>query len=306
MLLIQSILMLIAGGQFTVSVEPVFTVEVEQPVAVAPVDHVVALTPPARYIQWNGYGTIDLERYAKNCSCPMCNSIRAMQQTYRVQLAAYQASLQPAPESVAASQESTPDAVVTQTVEQLQLQPTDVVADLGCGDARILIAAVRRYKCRGVGIEIDSAIAENARRRVRAAGMSSQITIITGDALQFDPDRHGVTAVTAYLYPELLRKLLPKFRSDRIMVVATPYHEVPGLTMVRSGDVYVWRRKVTAKRRQQFLVSELWCPSCPAAKARFKALGWPEENILTIAECRRRFGFSVPHVPYLFDDPEYQ
>ena len=202
MLLVQSILMLIAGGQFTVSIEPVFTVEVEQPAVAS----VVTLAPPNRYIQWPGWGTIDLETYNRNCNCGMCNSIRWQQQQYRAALAAYQASQQT---PVAASQEATPETVVEQTVEQLKLQPSDVVADIGCGDGRILIAAVRKYKCRGVGIEIDSAIAENARRRVRAAGMSSQITIITGDALQFDPDRHVYGERSAFfnlLWPKSVKK----------------------------------------------------------------------------------------------------
>ena len=233
----------------------------------------------------------------------MCRSIRSKQVAYREQLAAYnaqQAAAMVAPQSVSASQESTPDAVVEQIVSELKLKPEDTLCDMGCGDGRILIAAVKRYRCKAVGIEIEPGIAETARRRVKAAGLADQITIITGDALQFDPDQHGVTAITAYLYPELLRQLLPKFKRDRIMVVATPYHEVPGLSMTQHGEVFVWRRQV---KRQQFLVSESWCHACPAAKQRFRSLGWPEANILTIAECYQRFGFRVPHVPYLFNEP---
>lgn len=55
--------------------------------------------------------------------------------------------------------------------------------------------------------------------------------------------------------------------------------------------------------RQWFLVSEPWCPSCPRAKDRFLKLGWPPENVLTISQCRTRFGFRVPHVPYEFGWP---
>ena len=265
---------------------------------------VTVVAAPVRYIQWQGWGQIDLATYSRACNCNMCRSIRSKQVAYREQLAAYnaqQAAVSVAPQSIAASQESTPDAVVDQIVSELKLKTEDTLCDMGAGDGRILIAAVKRYRCNAVGVEIEPGIGETARRRVKAAGLSHRITIITGDALQFDPDQHGVTAITAYLYPELLKQLLPKFKHDRIMVVATPYHEVPGLTMTRHGEVFVWRRKV--KRRQQFLVSESWCHACPAAKQRFRALGWPEANILTIAECRQRFGFSVPHVPYLFDDP---
>jgi len=265
---------------------------------------VSVVAAPVRYIQWQGWGQIDLATYSRACNCNMCRSIRSKQVAYREQLAAYnaqQAAAMVAPQSVSASQESTPDAVVEQIVSELKLKPEDTLCDMGAGDGRILIAAVKRYKCKAVGIEIEPGIAETARRRVKAAGLTDRITIITGDALQFDPDQHGVTAVTAYLYPELLRQLLPKFKRDRIMVVATPYHEVPGLAMTQHGEVFVWRRP--AKRRQQFLVSEVYCAPCKQAKMNFKARGWPEENILTVEQCYQRFGFRVPHVPYLFDEP---
>ena len=58
-----------------------------------------------------------------------------------------------------------------------------------------------------------------------------------------------------------------------------------------------------SKRREWYLISEPWCQHCPAAKRVFLAKGWPKENILTNAECKRRFGFVVPFVPYEFGAP---
>lgn len=52
--------------------------------------------------------------------------------------------------------------------------------------------------------------------------------------------------------------------------------------------------------KQWFLVSEPWCSHCPAAKRTFLLKGWPVSNVLTIAQCKERFGFSVPYVPYEF------
>lgn len=57
------------------------------------------------------------------------------------------------------------------------------------------------------------------------------------------------------------------------------------------------------KRREWYLVSEAWCSHCPAAKRRFLSLGWPKENILTIAQCEAKFGFRPPHVPFEFGEP---
>ncbi len=64
--------------------------------------------------------------------------------------------------------------------------------------------------------------------------------------------------------------------------------------------------KVKVKTRTRYIVSESWCPNCPAAKARFIRNGWPAENVITIAQCRQRFGFTVPHVPYEFEEPDTQ
>jgi len=55
--------------------------------------------------------------------------------------------------------------------------------------------------------------------------------------------------------------------------------------------------------RQWYLVSEPWCPSCPAEKKKFLALGWPVSNVITIDECQRRFGFRPLRVPFAFGDP---
>jgi hypothetical protein len=51
------------------------------------------------------------------------------------------------------------------------------------------------------------------------------------------------------------------------------------------------------KVTERWLVSEQWCANCPAAKARFRAAGNPDCNILTIAEAKRRHGKTISSVP---------
>lgn len=179
---------------------------------------------PVVNTQW---GTIDLETYQRNCNCSMCQGIRALQQQYRGT-------------SLPAAQQPTPDEVIDQTLELLRLTDQDVLADIGCGDGRVLISAARQYGCRGVGVEIDPAMAETARRRVAEAGMSDRITIVTGDAAGFGPAEHGVTAGFAYLYPETLASL--KGVLTQIPRVGTPYHSIAGLPQTRHGDVFIFRR----------------------------------------------------------------
>ena len=81
------------------------------------------------------------------------------------------------------------------------------------------------------------------------------------------------------------------------------------LTMLQSSDIFPVTAKpepVKQTRREWYLVSEPWCVYCPAAKKRFLSLGWPKENILTIAECEKCFGFRPDHVPFEFGDPNWK
>lgn len=191
-----------------------------------------SLSPPARYIQWPGWGTIDLETYSRDCNCSMCVSIRSKQQEYWRQMEAFRQSQTAVPPD----QEGCPHAVVDSMLSEISLRAGDVLCDLGCGDGRICIAAARKG-IKAIGIEIDPARAETARRNVRAAGLEHLVTIETGDALEFDTGR--CTVASAFLYPPLLAKLGPRLKGLR--VVASPYHEIPGLKMSRSGDVWIYR-----------------------------------------------------------------
>lgn len=181
--------------------------------------------------QW---GTIDLESYHRNCNCPMCQGIRALQAEYR------QTSLvetENVAGAIQAAQQPTPSPVVDRIMETLKLNESDVFADIGCGDGRLLIDAVTLYGCKAVGIEIDPAKAKEARENVEAAGLSDRITVLTGDARKFDPKAYGVTAAVAYLYPDLLGQLRPML--ETVPVLITPFHQVPGLVMESRGDLWV-------------------------------------------------------------------
>lgn len=186
---------------------------------------------PVVRTQW---GTIDLESYHRNCNCPMCQGIRALQAEYRQTAFVETENVAGA---IQAAQQPTPSPVVDRIMETLNLSESDVFADIGCGDGRLLIDAVTMYGCTAVGIEIDPAKAKEAREKVAAAGLSDRITVLTGDANKFDPKAYGVTAAVAYLYPELLGQLKPML--ETVPVLITPFHQVPGLVMESRGDLWV-------------------------------------------------------------------
>jgi len=104
---------------------------------------------------------------------------------------------------------ATPGDVVERMLELAVTGPRDLVADLGSGDGRIVIAAARKYGARGLGIELDERLAEASRKNAEAAGVAERITIVTGDVLTADFSQ--ATVVTVYLLPGLIGQLEPRF-----------------------------------------------------------------------------------------------
>ncbi|MDP2959696.1 MAG: hypothetical protein Q8N53_25050, partial [Longimicrobiales bacterium] len=52
----------------------------------------------------------------------------------------------------------TPQEVVERMLEVAAVGRDDVVYDIGCGDGRMVITAAKKYRARGVGIDIDAAL----------------------------------------------------------------------------------------------------------------------------------------------------
>jgi SAM-dependent methyltransferase len=84
----------------------------------------------------------------------------------------------------------------------------DVVADLGCGDGRIVIRAAQRAGARGVCVEIDPALIARSRTAADTAGVADRIRFVEGDL--FEAPLDGVTVVALYLSPALNERLRPK------------------------------------------------------------------------------------------------
>jgi ubiquinone/menaquinone biosynthesis C-methylase UbiE len=114
--------------------------------------------------------------------------------------------------------EETPPEVVERMLHLADLHPGDVVYDLGCGDGRIVIAAVRRRGVRGVCVELDPARLKWAREVAEEAGVAGLIQFVRGDL--FEVPIQDATVVTLYLMrpanlrlkPRLLRELRPGSR----------------------------------------------------------------------------------------------
>ncbi len=107
---------------------------------------------------------------------------------------------------------ATPMEVVEKMLAMVKIEEKDVLYDLGCGDGRIVIAAARKYKVRGVGIDIDPRRILECKENARIAGVKDRVTFIERDVLKVDIST--ATVVTTYLLPESNELLRPKLESQ--------------------------------------------------------------------------------------------
>jgi len=102
----------------------------------------------------------------------------------------------------------TPHSVVRRMLEMAEVQPDDYLVDLGSGDGRIVIAAVRDWDVKSAhGIDLDPVRVREARANARVAGVEDRATFEEGDL--FEKDFSAATVLTMFLLPGVNLRLLP-------------------------------------------------------------------------------------------------
>ena len=100
----------------------------------------------------------------------------------------------------------TPQVVVDEMLRLAGVGPQDVVYDLGSGDGRIVITAVRKFGAvKGVGIELDNHLIYQSEESARQANLEKRVTFLQQDF--FKTDFSEASVVTLYLLPGVMRKL---------------------------------------------------------------------------------------------------
>lgn len=122
--------------------------------------------------------------------------------------------------------------VVKKMVEMARLKKNDTVYDLGCGDGRILIAAEKEHRVRGVGFEIAPLIyllvkikkwLTRARFEVRFQNL-------------FKVNLRKADVIFCYLLPEAMEKIAQKIKKEckkGTRIVSQTFH-LPGFTPVKT------------------------------------------------------------------------
>ena len=107
----------------------------------------------------------------------------------------------------------TPQNVVDEMLTLANVTKDDVVYDLGSGDGRLVITAVKKYGAkRGFGVDIDPERITESNANAKTAGVTDRVTFAIQDL--FQTDFKDATVVTLYLLPEVNLRLRPKLMSD--------------------------------------------------------------------------------------------
>jgi ribosomal protein L11 methylase PrmA len=99
--------------------------------------------------------------------------------------------------------------LVSKMLKMAQVKKTDMVYDLGCGDARMLVLAAQKYGARGVGYDIDPERVRASLDNVAKNHVEKLVKIEQADIFTVDLSKADV--IPLYLLPDMNKKLLPQF-----------------------------------------------------------------------------------------------
>ena len=127
---------------------------------------------------------------------------------------------------------ATPQPIVDRMLEVAELKATDVIYDLGCGDARSLITAAERYGAKGVGFDIDPRVVALARDNVRRHAVESLVRIEQANI--FTLDLSGANVIFLYMTPRFNLRLVPQLKKlGRGSRIVSHEFEIPGARPAR-------------------------------------------------------------------------
>ena len=85
----------------------------------------------------------------------------------------------------------------------------DVVYDLGCGDGRMVILAVKDFKAKsGVGIDLDPDLVKESKENAKRAGVEKKVEFRKGDVLDIK-DLKEASVVLLYMGDDVNERLKP-------------------------------------------------------------------------------------------------
>lgn len=102
----------------------------------------------------------------------------------------------------------TPQEVVDKMLELADPKEGEIMYDLGCGDGRIVVTAVKKYGVKGTGVDIDPQRIKESKANAKEAGVADKATFMIKDL--FEMDFRNADFLTLYLLPAVNEKLRPQ------------------------------------------------------------------------------------------------
>jgi len=118
-----------------------------------------------------------------------------------------------------------PLSVVKKMLEFTELEPGEVLYDLGCGDGRIVIVAARDFDAIGMGVDIRAKLIDEAKSKAESLGLGESAKFVQGDL--FDVDLRSVDVVTMYLLTSANEKVRPKLEKELHLGARIVTHDFP-------------------------------------------------------------------------------
>ncbi len=104
----------------------------------------------------------------------------------------------------------TPKDIVRRMLQLADVRRGELVFDLGAGDGRILIEAVRKFGAHAIGVELDPERFARIQDRLRATGTVAEV--IQEDFMKVNLSSADVVAI--YLSPSVNSKMAPKLKEE--------------------------------------------------------------------------------------------
>jgi precorrin-6B methylase 2 len=125
---------------------------------------------------------------------------------------------------------STPIKEIDEALRLLDLKEGENFYDLGSGDGRVLIEAVKKYKVNGKGIEINPFLVFLSKMKIKILGLEDLIKIERGDF--FKKNLKDADAIFIYLNQRITNKLEEKLlkelkKGTRIVICPSSFKNIP-------------------------------------------------------------------------------
>ncbi|MFA5632458.1 MAG: class I SAM-dependent methyltransferase [Porticoccaceae bacterium] len=190
----------------------------------------------------------------------------------------------------------TPQSVVDRMLEMAGANKDDRVVDLGSGDGRIVISAVRDWNVQSArGIDLDPERIREARANARAEGVEERAKFEYGDI--FLKDFSEATVLTMYLLPGInlrLRPVILERMAPGTRVVSHAFNmgdwEADGFDTIETANIYLWIVPAQVEGRWQLSTADGGTVDLSLTQRyqRIDGTAYVEDQAVELADARLR------------------